>query len=87
MGAYAIAKAPTGQTGRVAAEEVGGFLGGAAGGVAATSIVGGLALGAATIGVTIAAPVVLLAGIAGTMYTSSYGREAGAYYYKLGWKQ
>jgi hypothetical protein len=50
-----------------------------------------LALGAAAIGVTIAAPVVLLAGaaagIAGAMYTSSYGREAGAYDYRLGWTQ
>lgn len=88
---YAIVNAPTGQTGRVAAEETGGFFGGMAGGVAATSVVGGLALGAAAVGLTVAAPVVLVvgaaAGIAGAIYTSGYGRQAGAYYYNLWGKQ
>jgi hypothetical protein len=86
---YAIANAPSGQTGRVAAEEVGGFLGGIAGGVTSTAAVGGLALGAAAVGLTVAAPVVLIAGaaagIAGAVYTSAYGREAGAYYYNNAW--
>ena len=84
---YVIANAPVGQTGRVASEEAGGFLGGLAGGVAATGAIGGLALGAAAVGVTVAAPVVLVAGavagIAGAIYTSGYGRQAGAHYYNL----
>lgn len=84
---YVIANAPVGQTGRVTSEEAGGFLGGLAGGVAATGVVGGLALGAAAIGITVAAPAVLavgaVAGIAGAVYTSGYGRQAGAYYYNL----
>ena len=88
---YAIANAPQGQTGRVAAEEAGGLLGGLAGGMVGTYAVGALALGAAAVGVTVAAPVVLLAGaaagIAGAVYVSGYGREAGGYYYKAWWTQ
>ncbi|WP_395689785.1 LysM peptidoglycan-binding domain-containing protein, partial [Caenimonas koreensis] len=89
---YAIANAPAWQRGRVAAEEAGGFVGGMAGGIAATSAVGGVALGAAAIGLTVAAPVILvggaIAGIGGALYVSGYGREAGSYYYnKFGWTQ
>lgn len=84
---YAISNAPMGQTGRVVAEEAGGFFGGIAGGVAATGAVGGLAIVAATVGLTVAAPVVLVAGavagVAGAIYTSGYGRQAGSYYYNL----
>ncbi|WP_395689782.1 hypothetical protein [Caenimonas koreensis] len=69
---YAIFNAATGQKGRVAAEETGGF-------------VGDLALGAAAIGLTVGAPIVLLGGVitgvAGALYVSAYGREAGSYYY------
>lgn len=85
------ANAPAGQTGRVAAEEGGALLGGVAGGMAATYVAGGLSLaavaGATALGFTIAAPVILLggvaAGIAGAYYGSSFGRDAGSYYFNL----
>ena len=89
--ATAIANAPAGETGRVTAEEGGSFLGGMAGGMAATYAIGGLALGATAVGLTVAAPVVLVAGagagLTGAYFGSSYGREAGSFYYKLWWQQ
>jgi hypothetical protein len=89
--AYAIANASAGERGLVTAQKTGGFLGGMADGVAATGAVGGLALGAAAIGLSVGAPVVLLGGavvgFAGALYASGLGRNAGEYYYKLGWQQ
>ena len=46
-----------------------------------------MAVGAAAVGLTIGTPVILvggiLAGVGGSIFASSYGREAGDFYYNL----